>query len=152
MASLRKIQRREAFRNRIFFGFDDNLKQPAKQTGALWSRIHRSWYLSYDAEKTRMIRNEFPDHVVLKDSGNQASTPAPGLKNSHDTAPIVVKPQANNALPLPGAGEHNPPELVYKIRKPVYIRRILSDMTGKGEYIRSCKQLKISAINQKFSN
>jgi hypothetical protein len=36
--------------------------------------------------------------------------PAPGLKNSHNTAPNFVAPQANNALPLPGAVEHNPPK------------------------------------------
>jgi hypothetical protein len=30
MASIRKIRRRDAFRNRIFFGFDDNLKQRAQ--------------------------------------------------------------------------------------------------------------------------
>jgi hypothetical protein len=35
--------------------------------------------------------------------------PAPGLKNSHHTAPNFVTPQANNTLPLPGAAEHNPP-------------------------------------------
>jgi hypothetical protein len=34
---------------------------------------------------------------------------APGLKNSHHTAPNFVTPQANNTLPLPGAAEHNPP-------------------------------------------
>ncbi len=108
MVSIRKIRRHDAFRNGIFFGFDENLKQGAKQTGALYSRTHRCWYLNYDAENYRKIKSEFPDHVVLKDSKVQTSTPAPGLKNSHDTAPIVVKPQANNALPLPGAGEHNP--------------------------------------------
>jgi hypothetical protein len=36
--------------------------------------------------------------------------PAPGLKNSHHTAPNFVTPQANNTLPLPGAAEHNPPK------------------------------------------
>jgi hypothetical protein len=35
--------------------------------------------------------------------------PAPCFKNSHNTALIFVAPQANNALPLPGAAEHNPP-------------------------------------------
>ncbi len=35
--------------------------------------------------------------------------PAPGLKTSHYTTPNFATPQANNALPLPGAAEHNPP-------------------------------------------
>jgi hypothetical protein len=37
-------------------------------------------------------------------------TPAPGLKNSRDTAPIVVSLYANNSLPLPCAAEHNLPQ------------------------------------------
>jgi hypothetical protein len=36
--------------------------------------------------------------------------PAPGLKNSHNTAHNFVSPQANNALLLPGAAEHSPPK------------------------------------------
>jgi len=49
----------------------------------------------------------FADHA----NGSFAASyrPAPGLKNSHNTALIFVAPQANNALPLPGAAEHNPP-------------------------------------------
>jgi hypothetical protein len=35
--------------------------------------------------------------------------PAPCLKNSHNTAPNFATPQANKALPLPGAVEHKPP-------------------------------------------
>jgi hypothetical protein len=35
--------------------------------------------------------------------------PAPALKNSHNTAPNFVTPQANNTPPLPGAVEHKPP-------------------------------------------
>jgi len=34
------------------------------------------------------------------------------LKNSHNTAPNFVTPQANKALPLPGAAEHNSPVAV----------------------------------------
>jgi hypothetical protein len=49
----------------------------------------------------------FADHA----SGRFAASykPAPGLKNSHNTALIFVAPQANNTLPLPGAALHNPP-------------------------------------------
>jgi hypothetical protein len=50
----------------------------------------------------------FADHA----SGRFAASyrPAPGLKNSHYTAPNFVTPQANITLPLPGAAEHNPPK------------------------------------------
>jgi hypothetical protein len=37
--------------------------------------------------------------------------PVPGLKHSHYTAPIFVTPLASNALPMPGAAEHNPPKV-----------------------------------------
>ncbi len=49
----------------------------------------------------------FADHA----NGRFAASyrPAPGLKNSHNTAPNFVTPQANNTLPLPGAAEQNPP-------------------------------------------
>jgi hypothetical protein len=50
----------------------------------------------------------FADHA----NGRFAAscTPAPGLKNSHHTAPNFATPQANNTPPLPGAAEHNPPK------------------------------------------
>jgi len=115
MVTLRKIWHCDAFRIGIYFGFDDNLKQRVKQTGAFYSRTHRCWYLNYDAENYRKIRREFPDHQVITDSGNQTSTPAPGLKNSHDTASIVAMPPAGNALPLPGAAEHNPSKAGEKV-------------------------------------
>jgi hypothetical protein len=37
--------------------------------------------------------------------------PAPGLKNSRNTARNFAAPQANNALPLPGAAKHYPPKV-----------------------------------------
>jgi hypothetical protein len=48
----------------------------------------------------------FADHANGRFAAS--SCPAPGLKNSHHTAPNFVTPQANNTLPLPGAAEHNP--------------------------------------------
>jgi len=57
-----------------------------------------------------------PEHISYFFAGNANCRqtaryrPAPGLKNSHHTAPNFVTPQANNTLPLPGAVEHNPPK------------------------------------------
>ncbi|NCU32958.1 MAG: hypothetical protein EOM23_08525 [Candidatus Moranbacteria bacterium] len=50
----------------------------------------------------------FADHA----NGRQAASyrPAPGMKNSHYTAPNFGTPQANNTLPLPDAAKHNPPK------------------------------------------
>lgn len=115
MLHVQKIWHRDAYRIGIFFGFDEGLKQSAKQCGALWSRTHRCWYLDYNADSYRKIKETFPDHQVVKNSEDKAPTPAPGLKNSHDIASIVVKPQTNNALPLPGAAEHSPPQVDEKV-------------------------------------
>jgi hypothetical protein len=55
-----------------------------------------------------------PEHIsyFFADHANGRCTasyrPAPGFKNSHNTALIYITPQANNALPLPGAVEHYP--------------------------------------------
>jgi hypothetical protein len=60
-----------------------------------------------------------PEHISYFFAGNANCRqtapyrPAPGLKNSHNTAPNFVTPQANNTLSLPGAAEHKPP-MVYK--------------------------------------
>jgi hypothetical protein len=43
-------------------------------------------------------------------------TLAPGLQNSHDTAPIAISPLADSDLPLPGAAEHNPPAAGENVR------------------------------------
>jgi hypothetical protein len=57
-----------------------------------------------------------PEHIsyFFADHANGRFTatyrPAPGLKNSHHTAPNFVTPQANTTLLLPGAAEHNPPK------------------------------------------
>ncbi len=49
----------------------------------------------------------FADHANSRFAASYR--PAPGLKNSHSTAPKFVTPQANNTLPLPGAAEYKPP-------------------------------------------
>lgn len=109
MTRIQKIWHRDAYHIGIFFGFDEGLKHKAKQIGAIFSRTHGCWYVDYNAENYSKIKEVFPDHEIIRYSENETPAPAPGLQNSHDTAPIVVMPQANNALPLPGAAEHNPP-------------------------------------------
>ena len=52
----------------------------------------------------------FAHHANARHAVSYTPVPPPGLKNSHNTAPNFVTPQANNTLPLPGAAEHNPPK------------------------------------------
>ncbi len=64
----------------------------------------------------------FSEHASGRFTASYTPTPAPGLKNSHDTAPIVVTPQANKALPLPGAAEHNPSSADTTVGSLVYFK------------------------------
>jgi len=66
------------------------------------------------------ISHFFTEHASGRFTASYTPTPAPGLKNSHDTVPIVVAPQANNAPPLPGAAEHNPPKVDETVGSLVY--------------------------------
>jgi hypothetical protein len=54
-----------------------------------------------------------PEHIPYFSAhhanGSFTASYTPGLKNSHNTTPNFVTPQANNTFPLPGAAEHNPP-------------------------------------------
>jgi hypothetical protein len=54
-----------------------------------------------------------PDHSPYFSAhhaiGSFTPSNTPGLKNSHHTAPNFITPQANNALPQPGAADLNPP-------------------------------------------
>lgn len=52
----------------------------------------------------------FAGHTNSRFTPDHTPSPATSLKNSHATAANFVMPQANNALPLSGAVEHNPPK------------------------------------------
>ena len=108
MVTLRKIYHRDAMRIGICFGYDDRLKQSAKQIGALWSQTQKCWYVDYNTESYQKIKDTFPEIAIEKDTEPKAPPPAPGLQKSHDTAPIVAATH-RNALPRPTGQEHNLP-------------------------------------------
>jgi len=68
------------------------------------------------------ISHFFAEHASGRFTASYTPTPAPGLKNCHDTAPMVVTLQSNNALPLPGAAEHNPPKVDETVGSLVYFK------------------------------
>jgi site-specific recombinase XerD len=109
MVSIQKIKHRDAFRIGIFFGFDDNLKQSAKDIGARWSQSKKCWYVDYNKENYQKIKAAFPDLEIIKEPGDSDPAPAPGLQNNHDNAPIA-SPAGDSALLPPEAAEHNPPQ------------------------------------------
>jgi len=109
MVTLKKIQHREAPRIGIYFGYDDRLKQSARRIGARWSQSQRCWYVDYNKENYQKIKHTFPDLEIVKDTDQKVPQPMPGLKKSHDTAPIVAT-QNDNALLQAKNEEHNPPQ------------------------------------------
>lgn len=105
MVSIRKIRHRDAFRIGIFFGFDEKLKRTAKDIGATWSQTKKCWYVDYNRESYEKIRQAFPDLEIIKESGDIEPTPAPGLQNGHDIAPIALPSGESDLLP-PADAEH----------------------------------------------
>ncbi len=67
-------------------------------------------------QEMNCIRLSRPDYPAISSSVFEP-TQAPDLKNSRDTAPIVVSLCANNALPLPCAAEHNLPQAGQHVEK-----------------------------------
>jgi len=108
MASIQKVRQNKTSQTLSSHGFDDALKQRAKQNGDLFNRNHQRYYSNYDTEKTRKIRNEYIDHQLNKDSEPYNSNLAAVLKNDHNTAPII-------AMPLPGNDLHPPDDLEHKL-------------------------------------
>lgn len=115
IVSLKKIRHRDELRIGIRFSYDTKLIQAAKSIGAIWSQTLRCWYVDYSSEGFKKIKSVFPEIEIIKDTDSNAPTQAPGLQNSRDTAPIVILPTADNALPLPRAAEHNPPKADEKV-------------------------------------
>jgi len=126
MVSIRKIWHREEIRIGIFFGFDEKLKQTAKDIGARWSQTRKCWYVDYNKENYRKIIQAFPGLEIIKEPGDNDPTPAPGLQNGHDIAPIV-EPAKDNTFPHVQAAEHNPP----KADETVGLKAEFEKITGK---------------------
>jgi integrase/recombinase XerD len=105
--SIQKIMHRDVWRIGIFFGFDENLRQSAKGIGAMWSQTKKCWYVDYNAENYRKIRDTFPELEIIKEPADHDPGSAPGLQNSHDNAPIASHEGDSALLPSEDA-EHNP--------------------------------------------
>jgi hypothetical protein len=100
MVSIQKIWHHNQFQIGISFGFDETLKQKARQIGAKWSQTYKCWYVDYNKECYQKITTTFPDIEILYDAATKPETPAPGLKRGHDIAPIVAHKQSNALQPL----------------------------------------------------
>jgi site-specific recombinase XerD len=105
MVSVQKIWHHNQFRIGISFGFDETLKQKARQIGATWSQTWKCWYVDYNKESYQKITTTFPEIEIINNTSTEPETPAPGLKRGHDIAPIVAD-EISNALQPPTVVEH----------------------------------------------
>lgn len=106
---IKKVFHRGFPRIGIYFGFDDGLKQKARSLGAIWSQTLKCWYVDYNKEKFEELKRVFPLVTIEGEKKVQETTPAPGLGNSHDIAPIALR-QSKSDLLATGASEHNSPK------------------------------------------
>lgn len=108
MVTIRKIYHREAYRIGIFFPINDSLQRKVKDLGAVWSKTHKCWYISYSPESYAKLKNSFSEIEIIKDASNNnsISTTEPGSNNNHDIAPIVPT-EIRNALQVSLDSEHN---------------------------------------------
>ena len=65
MVSVKKIWHHDQFQIGIGFGFDETLKQKARQIGANWSQTYKCCYVDYNKENYQKITSKFPDLEIL---------------------------------------------------------------------------------------
>ena len=110
MLTVKKVFHNGTYQKGQYFGFDEDPKQPAKHPVAPLSRTLRCWHLGYSVEDYRKVKLVYPDPEVVRNPDHTPPALAPGLQNSHLTAPITNAPSLG-ALLRPEAVEH-------KLEKP----------------------------------
>lgn len=105
MVSVQNIWQHNQFQNGISFGFDETLKQKARQIGARRSQTYKCRYVDYYKENYQNITSTFPDIEIFHDTSKKPETTAPGLKCGNDIAPIADC-KTSSALQLQSEIEH----------------------------------------------
>jgi len=100
MVSVQNFRHNNESQIGIGFGFDEMLKQVARQIGTKWSQTWKCWYIDYSIESYQKITTTFPDIEILYDALTKPETPAPGLKRGHDIAPIADCKTSSALQPL----------------------------------------------------
>ena len=95
MVSVQNFRHNNESQIGIGFGFDEMLKQVARQIGTKWSQTWKCWYIDYSIESYQKITTTFPDIEILYVAATKPETPAPGLRSGHDIAPKVAHTQSN---------------------------------------------------------
>ena len=95
MVSVQNIRQHNQSQTGINFGFDETLKQKARQISARWNQTYKCWYVNHNTQSFQKITITFPDIEILYVAATKPETPAPGLRSGHDIAPKVAHTQSN---------------------------------------------------------
>lgn len=74
MLQIRKLYHKGEYRIGMYFGFDADLKQKAKNIGAVWSQTNKCWYISYNKDNYNLLLRTFGKVEIIKDENNPAAT------------------------------------------------------------------------------
>lgn len=70
MIQISKFYHRGDFQIALRFGFDDELKQKARNIGARWSQTHKCWYLLYNRNNYDLILRTFADVEIVNNEND----------------------------------------------------------------------------------
>ena len=107
MVILKKIFHRGEYRIGIDFPFDIEKKKKLQGIGGKWSSTKGIWYVDYNKESYKKIKQIFPEFLIEKPVEDKV-LPGPGLKDGRDTARIAAK-ENDGALRSKDAAGHKTP-------------------------------------------
>ncbi|MDP3912206.1 MAG: tyrosine-type recombinase/integrase, partial [Bacteroidota bacterium] len=74
MVQLRKLFHNGNDQIGIYFGFDQELKNKARNIGARWSQTHKCWYMLNNKENYKLIKLNFNSIEIIKDKNDKRQT------------------------------------------------------------------------------
>jgi len=71
MVSVQNFWQQHQFQTGISFGFDETLKQKARQIGAKWSQTYKYWYVDYNDENYQKVSSTIPNFQIIYDTSKR---------------------------------------------------------------------------------
>ncbi|MGF7140743.1 tyrosine-type recombinase/integrase [Roseimarinus sediminis] len=103
--TLKKIEHRNASRIGVFFPFHRPTSDRLKALGATYSRTWRCWYFDYSRENYQLLKQHFPDLLIVTSNKTKHDDAAAAGSESRDLPPIapvsdaVKQNEAGSKLP-----------------------------------------------------